>query len=146
MERHSVFKNFSSKALIFTKLCLIDLRCSQRPPKLWEDQIKAWVTDYKELCLVLSSIVTPCQAFIKFLPEEAPYNFHASFSCPCLDHDMVLLGKSFSNQSLYKFKTWLKWLLYKSSEYTMLILVPSLGSFLIKNVCLKITVAPNWFD
>lgn len=146
MERHSVFKNFSSKALIFPKFCLIDLRCSQRPPKLWEDQIKARVTDYKELCLVLSSIVTPCQAFIKFLPEEAPYNFHASFSCPCLDHDMFLLGKFFSNQSLYKFKTWLKWLLYKSSEYTMLILVPSLGSFLIKNVCLKITVAPNWFD
>ena len=137
MERHSVFKNFSSKALIFPKFCLIDLRCSQRPPKLWEDQIKARVTDYKELCLVLSSIVTPCQAFIKFLPEEAPYNFHASFSCPCLDHDMFLLGKFFSNQSLYKFKTWLKWLLYKSSEYTMLILVPSLGSFLIKNVCLK---------
>lgn len=90
-----MFKNFSSRGFIFIRLHLIVSRCFQRPPKVWKDQNKASVTNYKKLCLTLSSIVTPCQAFIKFLPEEAPYNFHTSFSCPCLDHNMFLPGTSF---------------------------------------------------
>lgn len=62
-------------------------------------EIKAPMTDYKKLCLMLSSIVTPCQAFIKFLPQ-APYNFHTSFSCPCLDRDMFFPGTSFLKPEL----------------------------------------------
>ena len=101
---------------------------------------KAPVTDYKKLCFMLSSIVTPCQAFIKFLPEEAPYNFHTSFSCPCLDHDMFLPGTSFLKpECLLTSKLCLKLLfLNKSSKCAMLILLSSLQSsvrnfFMFKN-------------
>lgn len=89
---------------------------------------------------MLSSIVTPCQAFIKFLPEEAPYNFHTSFSCPCLDHDMFLPGTSFLKpECLLTSKLCLKLLfLNKSSKCAMLILLSSLQSsvrkfFMFKN-------------
>lgn len=109
-----VFKNSSSRGLILSnRLCL-----SPGAPKGLQNhgktKIKAPVTDYKELCLILSSIVILCQAFIKFLPEEAPYNFLTSFFCPCFDHTCSSLEYPFSNQNLCNSKPLLKPLfLYK---------------------------------
>lgn len=106
MNGAGVLTNALSRVSLFSDSVDLSIGAPQSLQNDGKIKIKTPVTHCKGLCLMLSSIVTPCQTSITFLPDEALYNFHPSFSCPCLDHDVCSsLEHPFSNQNLCNSKT-----------------------------------------
>lgn len=87
---------------------------------------------------VLSSVVTPCRAFITFLPEEAPYNFHNLPPVLALTMTRSSLAPLFSSWNLCNSETPLKTsFLYKGFQMYYAPFSPFLGVFCYKILCLK---------